>query len=153
MRFSDTHRLIMGKVEPLGEFGRILRRVHIDNVLLGSLLLLCALGLIVLYSAVGQHMDLWWQQFIRLGVAVVGMIIIAQLPPDFLRRWTPWGYLFGLGLLILVLVLGEVGQGAQRWLDLGIRFQPSEIMKLAVPMMAPGICMTGKFHRGRCICW
>jgi rod shape determining protein RodA len=53
-----------------------------------------------------------------------------------LRRWTPWGYLLGLGLLVLVLLLGEVGQGAQRWLDLGIRFQPSEIMKLAVPMMA-----------------
>ena len=136
MRFSDTHRLIMRKAEPLGDFGRILRRVHVDNVLMGGLLLLCTLGLIVLYSAVGQNMDLWWQQFVRLGVAIIGMVIIAQLPPDLLRRWTPWGYLLGLTLLILVLVLGEVGQGAQRWLNLGIRFQPSEIMKLAVPMMA-----------------
>jgi rod shape determining protein RodA len=64
------------------------------------------------------------------------MLVVAQLPPDVLRRWTPWGYLFGLTLLVLVLVLGEVGQGAKRWLDVGIRFQPSEIMKLAVPMMA-----------------
>ena len=53
-----------------------------------------------------------------------------------MRRWTPWAYLLGLALLALVLLLGDVGQGAQRWLDLGIRFQPSEIMKLAVPMMA-----------------
>jgi rod shape determining protein RodA len=136
MRFSDTHRLIMRKAEPLGDFGRILRRVHVDNVLMGGLLLLCTLGLIVLYSAVGQNMELWWQQFIRLGVAITGMVIIAHLPPDLMRRWTPWGYLLGLALLILVLVLGEVGQGAQRWLNLGIRFQPSEIMKLAVPMMA-----------------
>jgi rod shape determining protein RodA len=136
MRFSDTQRLIMSKAEPLGDLSRILRRVHIDNVLLGALLLLCTLGLIVLYSAVGQNLDLWLQQFVRLSVAITGMVIIAQLPPDLMRRWTPWGYLFGMALLILVLLLGEVGQGAQRWLNLGIRFQPSEIMKLAVPMMA-----------------
>lgn len=136
MRFSDTQRLIMGKAEPLGDFARVLRRVHIDSLLLGALLLLCSLGLIVLYSAVGEDMDLWLQQCVRLGVAIIGMLVIAQLPPDLLRRWTPWGFLFGLSLLFLVLVLGEVGQGAQRWLDFGIRFQPSEIMKLAVPMMA-----------------
>jgi len=63
-------------------------------------------------------------------------LIVAQIPPDFLRRWTPWGYLAGLVLLVLVLTTGEVSQGARRWLDLGIRFQPSEIMKLAVPMVA-----------------
>ena len=136
MNFSDTHRLILSKAEPLGDLGRVLRRVHIDSVLLGGLLLVCALGLIVLYSAVSKNMDLWLQQCVRLGVAIIGMVFIAQLPPDLMRRWTPWGYLFGLALLILVLLLGEVGQGAQRWLDLGIRFQPSEIMKLAVPMMA-----------------
>ena len=75
-------------------------------------------------------------QAVRLGIALVAMLIVAQLPPDFLRRWTPWGYLAGLLLLVLVLFKGEVGQGARRWLDIGIRFQPSEAMKLAVPMMA-----------------
>jgi rod shape determining protein RodA len=75
------------------------------------------------------------QQCIRLCVALGALFVVAQLPPDLMRRWTPWGYLAGLLLLILVLALGEIGQGAQRWLDLGIRFQPSEIMKLAVPMM------------------
>jgi rod shape determining protein RodA len=136
MRFSDTSGLIERKAAPLSDLARIMRRLNIDGPLLGALLLTCGLGLIVLYSAVSENMDLWLQQCARLFVALVGMLVIAQLPPDLMRRWTPWGYLLGLILLILVLASGEVGQGAQRWLDLGIRFQPSEIMKLAVPMMA-----------------
>ena len=136
MQLSETQRLVSGKKSaPLSDFGRLIGRLHIDGPLLGGILLICALGLVVLYSAVGENMRLWLNQVVRLGVALVGMLIVAQLSPDFLRRWTPWGFLAGLILLILVLVTGEVGQGAQRWLDLGIRFQPSEIMKLAVPMM------------------
>ncbi len=133
---SETSRLLTRKAQPLSDFTRIMRRLHIDGPLLGGLLLICALGLAVLYSAVGESSRLTFNQLIRLGVALVGMLIIAQFPPDFLRRWTPWGYLAGLVLLVLVLTTGEVGQGAQRWLDIGIRFQPSEIMKLAVPMLA-----------------
>ena len=136
MRFSDTQRLFERKTAPLGDMSGILRRLHIDGPLLSALLLTCGFGLIVLYSAVGANMDLWLSQWVRLGVALGALFFVAQLPPDLLRRWSPWGYLFGLALLSMVLVLGEVGQGAQRWLDLGIRFQPSEIMKLAVPMMA-----------------
>ncbi len=136
MRFSDTSRLIERKAAPLSDLSRIMRRLNIDGPLLGALLLTSGLGLVVLYSAVGENMELWLQQCVRLFVALVAMLIVAQLPPDLMRRWTPWGYLIGLILLILVLQSGEVGQGAQRWLDLGIRFQPSEIMKLAVPMMA-----------------
>ncbi len=136
MRLSDTQRLITGKVAPLGDFGRLLRRLNVDGPLLGGILLICGLGLVVLYSAVGESNRLLMNQVIRLGVALVAMIVVAQMSPDFLRRWTPWGFLAGLVLLVLVLTTGEVRQGAQRWLDLGIRFQPSEIMKLAVPMMA-----------------
>jgi rod shape determining protein RodA len=136
MRLSDTQRLLTGKTAPLGDFARAMRRLHIDGPLLGGLLLVCALGLVVLYSAVGESMRLWLNQAIRLGVALVAMLVVAQFSPDFLRRWTPWAYVGGLILLLLVLVAGDVGQGARRWLDLGIRFQPSEIMKLAVPMMA-----------------
>ena len=136
MSFSDTHRLFSGSSTPLSGVGSILQRLHLDGPLLGALLMVSAFGLVVLYSAVAQNMDLWIQQCIRLTVAIGAMVVVAQLPPDFLRRWTPWGYLAGLILLIMVLVSGEVGQGAKRWLDVGIRFQPSEIMKLAVPMMA-----------------
>ncbi|MBT8106876.1 MAG: rod shape-determining protein RodA [Gammaproteobacteria bacterium] len=136
MRLSDTQRLITGKVAPLGDFGRLLRKLRVDGPLLGGILMICALGLVVLYSAVGESTRLLMNQVVRLGVALVAMFIMAQMSPDFLRRWTPWGFLAGLVLLVLVLTTGEVGQGARRWLDLGIRFQPSEIMKLAVPMMA-----------------
>ncbi len=136
MRFSDTSRLVERKSAPLSDLARVMRRLNIDGPLLGALLLTCGLGLVVLYSAVGENMELWLQQCVRLCIALIGMLIVAQLSPDLMRRWTPWGYLIGLLLLILVLASGEVSQGAQRWLNLGIRFQPSEIMKLAVPMMA-----------------
>jgi len=136
MRLSDTQRLVTGKAAPLRNAGNILRRLRIDGPLLGGILLICALGLVVLYSAVGESTRLLINQAIRLGVALIAMLVVAHMSPDFLRRWTPWGFLAGLVLLVLVLTTGEVGQGARRWLDLGIRFQPSEIMKLAVPMMA-----------------
>jgi len=136
VRPSDTQWLNERQGGTLGDMSGIFRRLNLDGPLLGGLMLISGLGLFVLYSAVSENFDLWLQQVMRLGVAIVAMLIVAQLPPDLLRRWTPWGYLLGLGLLSLVLILGEVGQGAQRWLDVGIRFQPSEIMKLAVPMMA-----------------
>jgi rod shape determining protein RodA len=136
MRLSETQRLIAGSVEPLGGFSRLLGRLHIDGPLFGAVLLIAAFGLVVLYSAVGESMRLWTNQLVRLLVAIVAMLVMAQFHPAFLRRWTPWGFLGGLVLLALVLVVGDVGQGARRWLDVGIRFQPSEIMKLAVPMMA-----------------
>jgi len=136
MQFKDTQRLFERGVAPLSDMSRILRRVNMDGPLLGGLLLICGFGLVVLYSAVGENLDLWLQQCVRLVVGLGVLFIVAQLSPDLMRRWTPWAYLFGLLLLGLVLGLGEVGQGAQRWLDLGIRFQPSEIMKLAVPMAA-----------------
>ena len=69
-------------------------------------------------------------------VAIVAMLIVGAGVAGLPRRWTPWAFLAGLVLLIMVLVAGEVGGGARRWLDIGVRFQPSEIMKLAVPMMA-----------------
>ena len=136
MRISETQRLGTGKAAPLSDFTRAMRRFHIDGPLLWGLLLICAFGLVVLYSAVGENMRLWLSQLVRLSVAIIAMFVVAQISPDFLRRWTPWAFIAGLILLVLVLFLGDVGQGARRWLDLGIRFQPSEIMKLAVPMMA-----------------
>ncbi len=136
MQFSDTSRLVEAKAAPLGDLARILRRMNLDGPLLAGLLFTSGLGLFVLYSAVGENMELWLHQCARLLIALIGMLLIAHVEPDFMRRWTPWGYLAGLVLLLLVLAVGEVGQGARRWLDLGIRFQPSEIMKLMVPMAA-----------------
>ncbi len=135
IRLSETQRLLSPTVTPLRNFSGLAKRLNIDGPLLGGLLLICAFGLFVLYSATGENSRLLVNQAVRLGVALVAMLIVAQLPPDFLRRWTPWGYAAGLVLLVLVLTIGDVGQGAQRWLDIGVRFQPSEAMKLAVPMM------------------
>jgi len=136
MRLNETQSLFAPGTAPLTDFSGLLRRLHIDGPLLGGLLLICGFGLFILYSAVGESNRLLVNQAVRLGVAFIAMAIVAQLPPEFLRRWTPLGYIVGLALLLLVLTKGDVGQGARRWLDLGIRFQPSEAMKLGVPMMA-----------------
>ena len=114
----------------------LLTGLHLDLPLLTGLILLCGVGLMILYSAGDQDIALIKRQLIRLAIAFSVMLVMAQIPPIHLRRWSPW--LFGIGLMMLaaVLVVGEVGKGAQRWLDLGLfRFQPSEMMKLAVPMM------------------
>jgi len=81
-------------------------------------------------------MDIIYRQAMRMGLALLLMCLIAQIPPARLARMSLWMYLLGIGLLALVLLTGEVGKGAQRWLNLGlIRFQPSELMKLALPML------------------
>lgn len=113
-----------------------LRKLHIDGWLLSILLTLMGVGLITIYSAGGQDIALVERQMVRLAIALSGMFIIAQIPPLFFKRVSPFAYLAGVALLLAVLFLGTIGKGAQRWLDLGFfQFQPSEVMKLAVPMM------------------
>lgn len=110
--------------------------LSIDWVLLSGLLTLSAISLFVLYSASDQNLDMLIRQSVRMGLALVVMLFIARIKPEQLMRWTPWIYGIGLLLLVIVLAVGVIGKGAQRWIDLGvIRFQPSEMMKLAVPMM------------------
>ena len=109
---------------------------HIDLPLLVGLLLLAGFGMVVLYSASGQDLGQVWRQAVRLGIALLVMLAVAQINPISLRRWSPWLYGLGLLMLIAVLLFGDIGKGAQRWLDLGVmRFQPSELVKLAVPLM------------------
>ncbi|MCP4995880.1 MAG: rod shape-determining protein RodA [Gammaproteobacteria bacterium] len=114
----------------------LLADLHLDLPLLTGLLLLCGFGLVVLYSAGSEDIALIMRQMIRLGLAFGVMVALAQVSPAQLRRWSPWLFGIGVMLLLAVLVVGQVGKGAQRWLDLGFfRFQPSEIIKLAVPMV------------------
>ena len=101
-----------------------------------ALLILSMSGLAVLYSASGGDIASVQKQLIRLSVGFAGLLIFAHIPSDQLGIGSLWLYLVGVGLLVLVLVLGDIGKGAQRWLDLGfVRFQPSELMKIWLPMM------------------
>ncbi|MGB5211373.1 MAG: rod shape-determining protein RodA [Gammaproteobacteria bacterium] len=127
----------LDRPRPISVAQRLLTGLHLDGPLLFGILAVSTFGLFVLYSAGGQNTDLLLRQAIRIGVAVIVMLIIAQIPPKFLRMWAPWLFVIGIVLLGLVLIMGEVGKGAQRWLDVGVlRFQPSELMKLAAPMAA-----------------
>ncbi len=112
-------------------------RMHFDPLLMLPLLVVLTAGGFVLYSASGQNFDYVIRQGVRAGIALVAMLTLAQFEPRQYRLWSPWIYLFGLGLVISVLFFGTDIKGAQRWLTLpgGTRFQPSELMKLALPMM------------------
>lgn len=112
-------------------------KIHIDPVLVGLLLVLMISGLVVLYSASGQRIDVVYAQSIRFMAALVGMLVIAQFSPTTFFRWAPAAYLVGVMMLLAVEFFGDMGMGAQRWLVIPgvIRFQPSEMMKLAVPLM------------------
>jgi rod shape determining protein RodA len=110
--------------------------LYIDYPLFGLILLLIGFGLIILYSASGQNLDMVLRQGLRLFLALCVMIAFSFIPPHKYKLWAPSVYIVGLLLLIAVMIMGKIGKGAQRWLDLSIiRFQPSEMMKLAVPLM------------------
>lgn len=124
---------------PAGSFVQrrsIWQRLHLDLPLLLILISIAVLGLFVLYSAVGADTAVVYRQAIRLGIGFLALALLAQLDPRFLQQWGGLVYLVGLALLAAVALIGSGAKGAQRWLNiLGyIRFQPSEIMKLAVPI-------------------
>jgi rod shape determining protein RodA len=114
---------------------RIAQRLHIDFVLLFLLLGIASFGMLVLYSASSSSMETMQKQGTFFAIAFTAMFVIAQIPVDFMRRAAPWVYVGGVGLLVLVFFVGIGAKGAERWLGVGsIRFQPSEIMKLAMPI-------------------
>jgi len=113
----------------------MLRSLHLDGKLLTGIAAILGIGIAALYSAVGQNDTLVVNQILRILAAVAAMLFMAQVPPALLRRAAPWIYGLALILLGLVMVTGDVGKGAQRWLDIGVRFQPSEVMKIGLPLM------------------
>ncbi len=115
---------------------RITQFLRLDIPLLVALLMLSVIGLVILYSASGQDMNIINRQLIRLLVAFFVMLVFAHIPPSVLLNWSLVFFTAGLAMLVAVLLFGDIGKGAQRWLDLQfIKFQPSELMKIAVPMM------------------
>ena len=115
--------------------GRLLEALHLDGPLLLSVSAVCAAGLIVLFSAAGEDLGVFLRQAARVGMGIGVIVLVAQIPPRVLRIVAPFLYTIGVLLLIAVALTGDIAMGAQRWLDLGVvRFQPSEIMKIAVPL-------------------
>lgn len=115
----------------------------IDTPLFALSLALAAIGLAALYSASYENAERVTAQLGNLGVALAVMWGVAQVPPQTLARLAVPAYVLGLALLLGVAAFGEVVNGARRWLNLGLlRFQPSEMMKIAVPMM-----LAWYFHR------
>jgi len=122
--------------EPPSLLGNLLRKLHIDIPLFIGLFLTSLLSFAILYSAGSQDMDILMRQAARIGLAFLLMTVLAHIDPNQFKRYS--ALLFGLGifLLIAVLIMGQIGKGAQRWLDLGFfRFQPSEMIKITTPMM------------------
>lgn len=133
----DFLRQMPGADNHLSKSASLFFKLHIDPILLLLLLILCAMGLGILFSASGQSFEHVERQGIRLSIAFGVMFFFAQLDPIVYKRWSPWLFLLGLAALVGVLFFGVGAKGAQRWLQLpGLpRFQPSEFMKLVVPMM------------------
>ena len=108
----------------------------IDSTLLVLILALSTLGLAALYSATYESPGRVVGQLMNLGVALAAMWLVAQVPPQTMMRFAVPAYVVGLAFLVAVALFGDVVNGARRWLHVGVtRFQPSEMMKLALPLM------------------
>lgn len=116
--------------------GIVLRKLHIDIPLFICLILISAMSFIILFSASGQDMNIIMRQAARIGIAFLLMIVLAHVKPNQFKRHSLLLYSIGIILLLAVLIMGQIGKGAQRWLELGFfRFQPSEMIKITTPMM------------------
>ena len=115
----------------------LLNRVNIDHILLPLICTVLLFGLLVLRSASNGDEGVILSQSIRIGLGFVLMLAVAQIPGHFLFRWAPYLYLFSIFLLLLVIFIGVEAKGGKRWLELPglFRFQPSELVKLTLPMV------------------
>jgi rod shape determining protein RodA len=135
VRQQDFLRRMPEASNDLRQRRSVWKMIHIDPALLILLLTLTVCGLWVLYSASEGNMKMVQRQLVFFGIAYAGMFVAAQLRLSLVCRWSPFLYLAGIGLLVAVLFIGVGAKGAQRWLSIGgFRFQPSEIMKLAMPI-------------------
>jgi len=135
---GDFLRHMPGAEQHLGKSRSFFYRLHLDPILLGLLLLLAGVGLLILYSAGGESTAYVERQGMRFIAAFGVMVVVAQFEPSFFKRWSLLLFVLGVAALVGVMFFGVGAKGAQRWLQLpGLpRFQPSEFMKLIVPMAA-----------------
>lgn len=125
---SRTTRTLTG-------WAQLLLALHLDGPLFVALCLVGGVGAVVVFSASGRSFGMLEAHLVRFALGLLAMVMLAQIPPRLIRSVAPWAYIVGLLLLFAVMITGDVAMGAQRWLNLGfVRFQPSEMMKLAVPL-------------------
>ncbi|CAK8736408.1 Peptidoglycan glycosyltransferase MrdB [Sodalis praecaptivus] len=111
-------------------------KLHIDVMLLFFVTLLLVYSALVVWSSSGQDVGMMERKIAQIVMGLLVMLVMAQVPPRVYEAWAPYLYIFCVFLLVLVDAFGQISKGAQRWLDLGfIRFQPSEIAKIVVPLM------------------
>ena len=112
------------------------QRLHIDFPLFLAFLAIFIISLTAIYSASNSNIDAAINQGIKILISISAMAVVAQFSPLTYARVGPWLYFLCLVLLVLVLLIGETRNGATRWLNIGITsFQPSELMKIAMPLM------------------
>jgi rod shape determining protein RodA len=136
---KDFHRSVSPDQSGLRKQRSLWSYTHLDLPLFLLLLALCVTGLVILYSASGQDWAYVERQAIRMAAGFAALVFLAQVPPRVIMRVGPWLYLLGIALLVGVILFGVGAKGAQRWLALpGFRFQPSELMKLVLPIVVAG---------------
>ena len=111
-------------------------KVHLDITIVLLLIVISAYGLLVLYSAVYPNQSAVISQIVKISIAGLVMITLAQISPIVYQRLAPWLYIFAVFLLVLTFFFGTEVNGSRRWLRISgfVGFQPSELMKLALPM-------------------
>lgn len=131
-----SHTLSQGQGSNFAKSKKLFQSMHLDLPLIILIITLSALGLVILYSASSQNMHIFYRQLIHFAIGFAVMVVAAQIPPRMYQLFAPWGYLLSVSMLIAVLFLGVGAKGAQRWLEVpsGIRFQPSELVKLMLPL-------------------
>jgi len=132
----DQFKLMLKKPAYNSSYRSFLQYIHIDGPMLSFLFILSIIGLFILYSASNKNWHTIESRFMHLGISFVIMLCFAQIPPISLQRSALWVYLTGFILLLTVAFIGHIGKGGQRWLNFGfMHFQPSELMKLAIPLI------------------
>ncbi|SIN78970.1 rod shape-determining protein RodA [Vannielia litorea] len=111
--------------------------LYVNWALVVLLVAVCGVGFLMLFSVAGGSLDPWaGPQMKRFALGLVMMFIVAMVPIYFWRNMALLAYLGSLLLLVYVEFFGDVGMGAQRWIDLGfIRLQPSEVAKITLVML------------------
>lgn len=135
MQRIEQLKQILAKKHHDQRYRSVWQFVHLDVTLLSFLSLLGLAGLVILFSASGQNWYVIEIQLAHFVFAFSVMFLVAQISPNSLQRSAPWLYTLGLIMLVVVLIVGHIGKGGQRWLNFGvIHFQPAELMKLAIPL-------------------